>query len=350
MLRDRRLVAGPIALTTAHGEGSALAHLRAAQMINMNGPDHARVRGVVARAFSPRAIADLDTEIADRVDSILSGLEGRSQVDIVESFAFQVPIHVICGMLGIEAEADLDRIRGWSEAMVRSFDPSMDRAELQTADGAVEQFTAYMRSEIAGRRATPGPDLISAMLQAAGEEGALDDDELIANAILLVTAGFETTMSLIAGTIRLLLVDEARRDALLEDPKSVAGVVEEALRLDGPIVSVARVAGSDIDDSPIDEGDPVILDLAAAGMDPAVFFEPESFDPHRSPNRHLAFGGGPHLCLGAPLARLEANIAVERFVSRFPQARLADDDAEWRDHATLHSLRRLDVLLGPASA
>jgi cytochrome P450 len=350
MLRDRRLEAGAVALTTAHGDGGHLARLRAAQMINMNGSDHTRVRGVVARAFSPRAIADLEPAIEDRVDALLADLEGRSQVDVVESFAFRVPIAVICDMLGIDADADLDRIRAWSEAMVRSFDPAMGESELHAADEAVREFTGLMRSKIGERRTHPADDLISAMARAAEDDGALDDEELIANAILLVTAGFETTMSLIAGTIRLLLEEPTRRDDLAANPDSVASVVEEALRLEGPIVSVVRVAVDALPDTPIREGDAVVLDLAAAGMDPETFECPGRFESDRSPNRHLAFGGGPHLCLGAPLARLEARIAVERFVTRFPRARLSSGGAVWREHPTLRSLARLEVVLDPDTA
>jgi cytochrome P450 PksS len=318
-------------------------------MINMNGSDHARVRRVVSRAFSPRAIADLQPAIEGRVDSILSGFEARARVDVVESFAFRVPIAVICDMLGIEADADLDRIRAWSEAMVRSFDPAMGETELRAADEAVEQFVGFMRAEVEDRRTRPGSDLISAMVRAAAEEGALDDEELTANAILLVTAGFETTMSLIASTIRLLLDDPARRDRLAADPDSVAGVVEEALRLEGPIVSVVRVAAEPLVDTRIGEGDVVVLDLAAAGVDADAFDRPERFEFDRNPNHHLAFGGGPHLCLGAPLARLEARIAVERFITRFPRARLVADGAVWRDHPTLRSLAQLEVFLDPGA-
>lgn len=347
LLRDRRLAAGPIALTTAHGDAGPLAHLRTAQMINMNGDEHARVRGVVARAFSARAIAELEPAITQRVDTVLDAIEGRPAVDIVGAVAFRVPVHVICRMLGIEAAADLDLIRTWSEAMVRSFDPAMGRDELRAADEAVERFIGFMRSEMAARRADPGDDLLSAMVRAAAEDGALNDDELVANAILLVTAGFETTMSLIAGGILLVLTDTARRDALVADPELAPGVVEEALRLEGPIASVARVAAGQVPGTPIEAGDAVVLDLAAAGVDAGVFPEPHAFDPGRSPNRHLAFGGGPHFCLGAPLARLEGRIAIERFVARFPRARLAPDGVAWRHHPTLHSLARLDVRLDP---
>lgn len=339
-LRHPALSVGPRALDRRGVDAGPLVELRRRQLINLDGPPHHQLRRMVERAFTPRAVRSMRTSIEHRSAELANGLADSSTFDLVDRYAFKLPVTVICDMLGLDD--DVDAIRALSSALVRSFDPDLDDVGLESASAAATAFSELLAQAVDERRDRPRSDLLSEIVRSAADDG-VEDRAVVANAVLLVTAGFETTMSLIANAVWLLATHRDVLETVLRDRSLVPGLVEETLRIESPISSVARFASEHltIGGTEIPAGHDVVLDLAAANRDPEVFPDPERLLVSRSPNLHLAFGGGHHFCLGAALARLEACCAVESLLGLLPDLRLVDEQVEWKPHPTVHCPARL---------
>lgn len=310
-------------------------------MLFVDPPDHTRLRRLVAKEFTPRAIADLEPRIAAIAADLLDDLAGRTQIDLVADFAHPLPVTVISEMLGIPIE-DRVRFRRWVDVVLRGPVGS----DQQTLAGM--EFIAYLNDAIESRRSAPRNDLLTALINAEEEGDRLDHTELLAMVFLLLVAGHETTVNLIGnGTLALLRnPDELAR--LRAEPSLMATGVEELLRYEGPVgVATSRWAFEDVDYGgvTIPRGEIVIPVLLAANRDPEVFPDPDRLDVSRDPNRHIAFGSGIHLCLGAPLARLEGAIAFSALLDRFEQIELAVPvgDLEWNEDFFLRGIRSLPL-------
>jgi cytochrome P450 len=322
-------------------------------ILESNDPDHRRVRSLVSSAFTPRRIASFEPDIARLTDRLLDALAETAEreggtVDFMEHFAFSLPVTVICEMLGVP-EADRPRFRPLAHELTTLLELSNGGLDgLESVASAENEVGAYFRDLAEQRRAEPRDDLISALVQVSSEDdGTLTDLELIANVVLLLVAGFETTTNLIGNG----LYEALRRPALLEGLGKgeipVKGFVEEVLRYDSPVQMVGRYALTDtasVAGRPIPKGEEVLLFMAAAHRDPRRFAEPDSFDPARPDNVPLSFGDGIHYCLGQGLARLEARIAFEKLFARFPGIASAGA-AERGDRLVLRGYRTLPVSL-----
>ena len=312
-------------------------------LLNMDPPDHTRLRGLVHKAFTPRMVEDLRERIQQIADTLLDTMHGP--VDLLESYAFPLPITVIAELLGVPVR-DQDRFRAWTRALLFATDQ-------QQAGLAAMEFNSYMQALLDERQADPQDDLLSALLQAEEDGDKLDRLELMGMIFLLLVAGHETTVNLIGnGTLALLQHPEQRADFLahLDDPAVVKSTIEEMLRYNGPVeTATLRIAFEDVtlDGVTIPRGDGVLVVLVAANRDPAIFPDPDRFDIRRDPNKHIAFGNGIHYCLGAPLARLEGQIALPALFKRFPDLQLNTpvESLAWNENLLLHGMQALPVRL-----
>lgn len=310
-------------------------------------PDHTRLRRLVSKAFSPKVVKALEPDIAAMVDGLLDDLEQSGRFDVVAGLAYPLPVAVICRLLGVPLE-DEPQFSAASALLAQGLDPFI--AFTGQTQGFEERLEAglwlrgYLRDLLNQRRSHPGEDLMSGLIAVEESGDQLTEDEIVATCNLLLIAGHETTVNLIANAVLAMLRHPARWTALGADPGRVAGIVEETLRYDPPVQLVGRVAGEDmvIGETAVARGDTMMLLLAAAHRDPAANDRPGEFDPDRTAIRHLAFGLGPHFCLGAPLARLEASVALSALTRRFPRARLAGEPS-YKPNVTLRGMAALDV-------
>jgi hypothetical protein len=315
-------------------------------MLFMDAPDHTRLRGLVTRAFTPRVVEGLRPRITELVDQLLDDAAEAGELDVIAGFGRPLPVAVIAEMLGVPGE-DQDRFRSWSEALAHTVDPAMTPDTAARAAVAGLEFMEYFHELSEERRQRPREDLLSALVAEEDAGDRLSTDELVANCILLLIAGHETTTNLIGnGTLALLRnPDELAR--FRAEPDLAKSAVEEILRYDSPVHLTGRGVREDVEIGgvTVPAGDRVTILLAAANRDPAAFDRPDRFDLSRTDNRHLAFSSGPHFCLGAALARLEGQIALSSLVTRFPDLALADEQLEWNPTTTLRGLQRLPVTL-----
>jgi cytochrome P450 len=316
-------------------------------MLDRDPPDHTRLRGLVSKAFTPRVVERLRPRIQQIVDGLLDRVEGKGTMDLIEEFAYPIPVMVICEMLGVPLE-DHERFKTWSLDLARGLDSILlpvDSEVAQRSGIARQGLTGYFRNLIAARRASPRNDLLSDLIAAEEAGDKLTEDELLASSILLLVAGHETTVNLIGnGTLALLRhPDQLRR--LRENPGLIASAVEELLRYDGPVQRTARMPSAEatIGGRTIKPGEMVMPFIGAADRDPAQFPDPDRLDIARADNRHVAFGMGIHFCLGAPLARVEGQIAINTLVRRLPKLALATERPEHRQSLTLRGLKALTV-------
>jgi cytochrome P450 len=312
----------------------------------MDPPDHTRLRTLVSKAFTPRTIARLEPRIRVVTDELLSGAAQRhpDQLELVSELAYPLPVRIICELLGVPTE-DHQRFAGWSARLAHSLQPNFggEDTDLDDTVAAREEFSAYFRELIAVRRASPGDDLLTKLIRAEDEGSRLTESELVSTAILLLVAGHETTVGLISNAVLALLRHPDQLAALRADAALAPAAVEETLRYDPPVQLTARVARATIPIGPAEatDGALILLLLAATGRDPAVFADPDRFDLSRNTGGHLAFAAGPHFCLGAPLARLEAATALTAFARRVTDPELADGGLSYKPNFNLRGPDRL---------
>ncbi|WP_021596950.1 cytochrome P450 family protein [Actinomadura welshii] len=309
-------------------------------MLAMDPPDHTRMRGLVAKAFTARRVERLRPRVEEIADALLDGVAARGEADLIEDLAVPLPIQVICEMLGVPA-SDRGRFREWTAVLTVPALTAEARAHRREVARA---FTGYLGEVIAERRARPEEDLVSALIAARDGDAALTEAEMVNSIGLLLIAGHETTVNLIGNGVLALLRAPGQLDLLRRRPELLPSAVEELLRFDGPLAWASqRIALEDMEiaGTPIPKGAWVHVSLGAADRDPAVFEAPDRLDVTRAPKRHVAFGHGIHFCLGAPLARLEGQIAIGGLLDRFPGLALAVPAADLRHHRTGSIVRGL---------
>jgi cytochrome P450 len=329
ILRDRRFSSSPVHQPgykpPSYPPGDPRAELPAADLLTMDPPDHTRLRRLVSGAFTPRAIAGLEPWIRDLTVQLLSAADGAGGFDLIDALAFPLPIAVICHLLGVPAE-DRDQFRAWGHDVAATLDPQTAAAAQAQTRAAEVALTGYLRDLVRERRAHPDDSILSALIAAEDEGDRLTSGELVSTALLLLVAGFETTVNLIGNGTVALLGDPDGWDRLRRDPALVPAAVEEMLRYDSPVQLTARTAIEDVEvgGRVIAAGRPVIVFIGGANRDPAVFEQPDEFLIGRpDPGRHLSFSLGAHHCLGSALARLEGRIAFEELTRRYPRLELA---------------------------
>ncbi len=345
LLRDRTM--GADARKAAPGTYMAMfaERDREPSMLMQDDPEHARLRSLVNRAFTPRAVEQLAPRIQEIIDELLDAVDGSAGFDIIAAFAGPLPTIVIAEMLGVDT-ADRDDFKRWSDDGVAGFDPMPTDEVRQRVMVAGAAMDAYFRRVIAERKAAPRDDMMSALLAVEEDGRKLSDEELVTMCGLLLAAGNVTTTDLIGNGVFALLQHPDQWRKLRDDPSLIKNAVEEILRYDSPVVQTGRVAGHDatIGGCPLRARESIVTSLAAANRDPEIYPDPHRFDITRTDVRHHSFGGGAHFCLGAPLARLEAQLAIRTLVRRFPELRIAEQEFEWRRLPAFRGLVRLMVL------
>jgi len=347
-VEDRNLADSPLVQLreATYGENAAQP-VDGLSMLDRDPPDHTRLRRLVAKAFTPRAIAALRPRITELVDRMLDTAADRRRVDLVDALAFPLPFTVIAEMLGTPP-ADHERIRELSGTVVRSLEPVADPELAAAIIAADTELIGIAAEMIAWKREHPADDLLTALVNAEDDGDVLSDDELVAQTLLLYIAGHETTVNLIAGGTLALLRHPGQLALLRRDPALVPNAVEELLRYDSPVQASRRITLEPVtlSDVTIPAGAFVMASLAAANRD-QDFWGPDADDlrlDRDNARQHVSFGAGHHHCLGASLARLEACIAFERVVSRFPGLAL-DGDVVWNGRINLRGPAHLPVAL-----
>src|SRR5919204_854439 len=351
LVDDKRFVRDPaLALSAAElaalneGAPEALEFINT-HMLNRDGEDHRRLRRLVGKAFTPRIVERLRPRTQEIADGLIDAVEGRAEMDLVDDFAFPLPITVIAELLGIPV-ADRDRFRLWSNVIMT---PALTPEDIARSGKLMGEFVGYLRELFERRRGTLGDDLISALLQVDEDGDTLSEQELSSMVALLIIAGHETTVGLIGNAVLALLQHPEQRAQLEHDPFLIGRAIEELLRYDGPIErTLTRWASQDVElgGQTIRRGEGVIVILGSADRDPARFPDPNRLDFAREDNKHVAFGRGSHYCLGAPLARLEAEIALTTVFRRLPRLRLAVpvENLRWRPVPLFRSLVSLPLV------
>jgi cytochrome P450 len=312
-------------------------------MLNSDPPDHGRLRRLVNKAFTPRRVELLRPRIAAITASLLDDMAGQRDVDLLASFAFPLPITVICELLGIPV-ADRDDFRAWSSTMIS------DTAAVAAYEAAATAMVRYFLALLAAKRHEPADDLLSALILAQDDGDRLSENELVSMAFLLLVAGHETTVNLIGSGMLALLLNPAELGRLRADPALLPGAVEELLRYVNPVNNATyRIAAEpvEIGGAHVGRGEVVLVSLSSADRDPSRYADPGRLDIGRDSSGHLAFGHGIHYCLGAPLARLEAEIAFRGLLARFGSMELAvpAESLRWRPSTLIHGLETLPVRL-----
>jgi len=310
-------------------------------MLRLDPPDHTRLRGLVAKAFTPRAVERMRPRIEAILKELLEARPARGPMELVTELAAPLPVRVIAEMLGIPPE-DGERFRHWSNEVVRSLGEGTHE-DRRAAERAGAELDRYFEATIAARRAAPKDDLISALASAEDAGDRLKRNELLSTLTLLLVAGNETTTNLISNATLALLRNPAQLELLRRAPEQVAGAIDELLRYDSPVQMTSRIALSDreLAGKKIRRGEQLVLLLGSANRDPAVFEEPDRLDLTRRDVRHLSFSHGIHFCLGAQLARLEAGLALEALITRFPRFTLLPQEIRWGTNTILRGPKAL---------
>lgn len=308
-------------------------HYSSGGLINSDPPDHTRLRSLVLKAFTPRVVEEIRSSIQQTVNELLEAFQDASEVDIIQDLAYPLPAIVIAEVLGVPRE-DRDRFKEWTDDISAFIGHA--RGEfvhgLRAQRGLIAMQN-YLRHLLDQRRKHPQEDLLTKLAVAEVEGSVLSEDELLATCVILLVAGHETTTNLIGNGLLALLKHPEQLHKLRENPSLITQAIEEILRYDGPLLKSRRVAKRDIElnGQQIHQGDQVMAVMAAANRDPAQFSHPDRLDITRHLNRHLAFGYGIHFCVGAPIARVESQIALLEIIERFPRLRLATDTLRWKD-------------------
>jgi cytochrome P450 len=321
-------------------------------MLMIDPPDHTRLRALVSKAFTPRVVENMQGLIQDLVNNMLAAAKGNGRMDVITDLANPLPATVIAELLGLPG-TDHQQFKKWSDDIavaLSGIDSGATRDELQAlyilAQKSFLALSDYFRERAVELRRHPQDNLLSALAQAEEQGDRLTEDELFANCVLLMIAGHETTTNLIGNGILALLQNPSQRELLTSNPELIGSAVEELLRYDSPVQKMGRIALSDIHiaGKQIKKGQLVCLSFGAANRDPEQFALPQQLDITRQPNRHLAFGHGLHYCVGAALARLEGQIAINSVLRSLPELQLANEKLDWHRNFTLRGLKSLPVV------
>ena len=312
-------------------------------MLDLDPPDHTRLRSLVSKAFTPRSVLELGPRIQEIVDDLLDAVAGKERFDLIRDFAFPLPVIVIAEMLGIPAE-DRDRFDVWSNDLALAVEPLLSAEEVERVERASDEIVAYFEGIIERRRERPGDDLLSALLAAEEEGERLSHDELLGTLMLLLVAGNETTRSLIGNGMLALLKHPDQLQRLREDPQLLETAIDELLRYDSPVQLIVRVALDEMEfrGRRFDAGQRIMVLVGAANRDPTVFVNPGALDIGRKEKSHISFGRGIHYCLGSPLALLEARVAFANLLERFSSIELVSEPA-FKDQIVLRGVESLWV-------
>jgi len=309
-----------------YGESPLYEHHTTSLVFN-DPPLHTRVRKLIAGALTARAIVALEPGLIRLVDGLLDAAAARGQIDLIGDYASAIPVEIIGNLLDVPHD-ERAPLRGWSLAILGALEPALNAQQLERGNRAVSEFTAYLRGLVERRRRAPGDpqhDVLTRLIAGEAEGERLAESELLQNCIFILNAGHETTTNLIGNALVTLAEWPHERAALQREPALLERAVEECLRFESSnqLGNRMTTAATEIGGVPVARGTPVTLCIGAANRDPQQFAEPDRFDIRRTPNRHLAFGFGIHQCAGLSLARLEARIAIGRFVRRFPSYRIS---------------------------
>ena len=323
-----------------------IAQLMARQMLYMDPPQHSRLRTLAAAAFTPRRVEALRGHIQDVTNALLDDVVGQGEMDVMTQFAHRLPAIVMTRTFGTP-DADYPRLKGWSEEFADVLGAIQHNPVAATRMlGELEDMTGYFRAAVRQAPDSEASGLIAAIAAAEVDGDMLTEDEAVANLILTLVGGYETTSHLIGSGLLTLLRNPAQLDRLRDDPEVIGSAVEELLRYESPIQHTARLAPTDtmLGGQQIQAGQPVLALIGAANRDAEQFADPETLDIGRADNRHLAFGWSSHFCFGAALARIEGSIALSTLLRRLPDLRLATDDVEWRPNPAFRGPAALPVV------
>ena len=359
VLRDPRFSADPRKwsgysgryLRHTNGEAGPLASLHSRWLLGIDPPDHTRLRGLTNKAFTPQVAERMRPHIHRLVARLLDKVAETGTMDVIADLAYPLPLLVIAEMLGVPEE-DCEQLRIWSLELNPSFDPLMPLEVLAHADRIVLEMNDYFRRLIQARRRDPREDLLSALVAAADHGDRFSEDELLASCVLLFWAGHETTVNLIGNGVYALLQHPDEFARLRAEPSLAPSAVEEMLRFESPVQLTYRTARQDLEfgGRQILRGQQVILSLGAANRDPEQFPEPDRFDVGRRDNHHVAFSYGIHFCVGAALARVQAQIAVIALMERLGTLQLAPGTLAWHSNILVRGLKALPVTFEPRTA
>ena len=321
-------------------------------MIDMDDPAHLQRRKLVNKGFTPRRVRDSEGAVVRACTEILDAVCEQGEADLVNDIAAHLPMIMIGDALGVRPEHRADLLR-WSDDMVKGQDVNATEAQLEAAATAFGEYFAYATEVIADRRTNPQDDLMSVLVHAEVDGTRFDDDEIIHESLLILVGGDETTRHVISGGVHQLLLHPGQWKAVAADASARPTAVEEMLRWVSPIKNMVRTATRDVElrGQQIHEGDELMLLYPSANRDEEVFDEPFHFDVSRAPNEHVAFGFGPHFCLGASLARLEISVMLDQLLARLPDLELAQPDVEpsVRPANFISGLERLPVRFSPTA-
>ena len=325
------------------------AWIRAAEnmMFFMDAPSHTRVRTLLLRAFSPETLAAVQPRIRSLFLDILDGLPAGVEIDFMRQVAHRFPALVIGEILGVPRD-NWKRLMEWSDIFIEFFTTFQGSFDLALrANRAVIEMLDYLRDLTGHKRSNPGDDVLSMMLASEEDGDKLSNEELLAQGMLLLVAGHETTRNLIGNGLLTLLRHPEEMERLRREPALIRGAIEEILRFEGPIQGTNRVAAEDVElyGEKIGAGQSLLTLMGCANRDPQQFPDPDRFDPARKNNAHLDFGAGAHTCLGLHLARIEAQIAFAALLERYPRIELRETEPQWGHTLTLRGLKRLNVVL-----
>jgi unspecific monooxygenase len=312
-------------------------------LLELEPPEHTRLRALVNRAFLSRQVERLAPRIAELANGLIDAFEGRGEAELIDAFATPIPVAVIAELIGVPLET-APQLLEWSHRMVAMYQFGVTRAVEESAAAAASEFAAFLREAVAARRAAPRDDLISRLIAAEADGARLSQDEMITTCILLLNAGHEATVHGIGNGIKTLLESGLDPAAAFADARASEATVEELLRFDAPLHLFTRYALEDVEFAGVTlrQGERVGLLLGAANRDPRAFGDPDRLDVSRAPNPHVTFGAGIHFCVGAPLARLELRVALPILLRRLPGLRLAGAP-RYRDAYHFHGLEALNV-------
>lgn len=316
---------------------------RRSSILFQDDPDHSRNRLPLMKAFYAR-IKKMEPEIEAMIDKVIAEAPSSGRFDLMEHIAVPIPILIIAHILGVD-ESRLEEFRDWSEGVILSLNPLRSQEEAAYMMASGEKLDAYFTELMDDRRRTPKDDLISDMVQAQANGGAFDDDELRTNLQALLVGGNLTTTDLIGNGVWLFLNHPEQLQALRDNPNLSANAVEEVLRFEAPVQATSRIVSEDreVAGCPMKKSQPVFMSLASANRDPAKFEAPEDFDIIAKRASHVSFGGGSHICIGAPLARIEARRVYQKLFERYPNMTLPDQAIVWRTLPFFRGMERLEV-------